>query len=973
MDLAAINIQRGRDHGLPAYTQWREPCGLTPINNWEDLERVVGPKSASRMRLAYKSIDDIDLFVGGLAERPVVGGLVGPVFACIIAQQFSNLRKGDRFWYENGDFESSFTPAQLQSIRQVNLAQVVCRALTSGTLQPHLFLPHTVSTNERQLCGTGSLSPIDLRPWLERDPFIKDTHNLNDTTVKANDGQATRQPSIQTINANDKIIIKLDFPQSENPIDIRNEDERFSVNGTIVNNKLDLDSTRSHATVLNRLPNDKTHKINTRPKTQTNKKPKTTTTIRPRTTTTTTKRTKKRNNKNNNRRKHKRDVTNDDSSIKARSSIVIKIDKPTEDGTSTHKTPFNGGFNSKRRIDKDDARKVPGKQYVIVTPDQNAFDIEIKIKPKPPKSEKIIVQTNANDQLTGVHDTYFNDYATTTKRSQQFYQIAQPSFSDVGQYGAQDEFIKPQKPTYDDTYETVYNGLIVKRTTTKTPTKLTTTRRPYIYNVQQDVQEPNTYYTTKKPYYTTKRPFFSYGSSGTDLQNDDKPFYTYPTVQNTDISSYYSSSSDTNNNNDDEFVSSIQNSNPYQTRPQHDTPYLSRPSAAKPSSLNNYYGQFDDDHTQILRPQNNYQSSNYGPIYLDDFSTKPPDKLTTTFIIHSDDEEYLGYGGSVTTSRPHDLTTFYTVQTTRKKKQTPRPTRATRPTRPTRPAYGQNDEDDDDDDDSDEDDDDDGSIGYFNPSSVFTNLVSTFNGYFGSGSTSTTTRKPYITQQDTQQDDIFYTYPSLPSNDFPYSRQPNKDDDDLKYKKNNYDNDNDNDDDDDTDKRSNQHKRKTRITRSSDFNDDYEQTTYPAAVNVNYNDDIADDSVIAFDRDGYLRPEYMNYDAQQMNINPKLYFDVNSKVDMKRLHTTKTHDTTNAMRYHPKPPPPHLPLSSSSFHDYHVHHLLNGHFENARHHKQITTLTDNNRNRGQSVRIGASDINQPIGLIPLNVLTKPER
>lgn len=75
LDLAAINIQRGRDHGLPSYTQWREPCGLTSISDWDDLERVVGPKSAHRMQLAYKSIDDIDLFVGGLAERPVIGGL----------------------------------------------------------------------------------------------------------------------------------------------------------------------------------------------------------------------------------------------------------------------------------------------------------------------------------------------------------------------------------------------------------------------------------------------------------------------------------------------------------------------------------------------------------------------------------------------------------------------------------------------------------------------------------------------------------------------------------------------------------------------------------------------------------------------------------------------------------------------------------------------------------------------------------
>lgn len=40
MDLAAVNIQRGRDHGLPPYTSWRIPCGLTEIQNWRDLEKV---------------------------------------------------------------------------------------------------------------------------------------------------------------------------------------------------------------------------------------------------------------------------------------------------------------------------------------------------------------------------------------------------------------------------------------------------------------------------------------------------------------------------------------------------------------------------------------------------------------------------------------------------------------------------------------------------------------------------------------------------------------------------------------------------------------------------------------------------------------------------------------------------------------------------------------------------------------------
>ena len=48
---------------------------------------------------------------------------------------------GDRFWYETGGFESSFTLAQLQQIRQLTLARILCDNLDGiDTLQPFVFL-----------------------------------------------------------------------------------------------------------------------------------------------------------------------------------------------------------------------------------------------------------------------------------------------------------------------------------------------------------------------------------------------------------------------------------------------------------------------------------------------------------------------------------------------------------------------------------------------------------------------------------------------------------------------------------------------------------------------------------------------------------------------------------------------------------------------------------------------------------------
>ncbi|CAK1595766.1 unnamed protein product [Parnassius mnemosyne] len=190
MDLAAINIQRGRDHGVPPYTTWREPCGLSAIQDFDDLVRVMPMRLVRKLKKLYRHIDDIDLFTGGMGERPVIGGLVGPTFACIIAQQFSNLRKGDRFWYENGGFESSFTPAQLQQIRRISLAQVLCRTLDSiDSVQPFVFLSPDNPDNERISCHNGLLNNFDLSPWTE----INSDSN-NDIKKSDNDMSFTQKP-----------------------------------------------------------------------------------------------------------------------------------------------------------------------------------------------------------------------------------------------------------------------------------------------------------------------------------------------------------------------------------------------------------------------------------------------------------------------------------------------------------------------------------------------------------------------------------------------------------------------------------------------------------------------------------------------------------------------------------------------------------------------------------------------------------
>lgn len=98
LDLASLNIQRGRDHGLADYNSVREAFGLPRITRFRDIAEA---ETAQQLTELYGSPDDVDLWIGGLAERPVPGAMVGPTFRAILADQFTRLRDGDRFWYRH--------------------------------------------------------------------------------------------------------------------------------------------------------------------------------------------------------------------------------------------------------------------------------------------------------------------------------------------------------------------------------------------------------------------------------------------------------------------------------------------------------------------------------------------------------------------------------------------------------------------------------------------------------------------------------------------------------------------------------------------------------------------------------------------------------------------------------------------------------------------------------------------------------
>ncbi|XP_026330448.1 chorion peroxidase [Hyposmocoma kahamanoa] len=163
IDLASINIQRSRDWGVRSYNEYRRLSGVQPYLDFEQFS----PNTAQRLANVYSTPEDIDLWVGGLLEEPIEGGVVGITFAQIIADQFSRLKRGDRYFYEYGPNVNpgAFTPSQLEEIKKVSLSRIVCDNRDGIELfaqPPNAFLRADLPENKPVPCDSAAIPGMDL-------------------------------------------------------------------------------------------------------------------------------------------------------------------------------------------------------------------------------------------------------------------------------------------------------------------------------------------------------------------------------------------------------------------------------------------------------------------------------------------------------------------------------------------------------------------------------------------------------------------------------------------------------------------------------------------------------------------------------------------------------------------------------------------------------------------------------------------
>ena len=132
LDLASLNIQRGRDHGLADYNSVREAYGLPRVTNFAEI--TSDEEMQASLESLYGSVDNIDLWVGLMAEDHVRGSSMGETAQAIIADQFERLRDGDRLWYQN-----IYSGRQLDRLENTTLAQIIERNTDVEGLQRNVF------------------------------------------------------------------------------------------------------------------------------------------------------------------------------------------------------------------------------------------------------------------------------------------------------------------------------------------------------------------------------------------------------------------------------------------------------------------------------------------------------------------------------------------------------------------------------------------------------------------------------------------------------------------------------------------------------------------------------------------------------------------------------------------------------------------------------------------------------------------
>lgn len=132
-DLAALDIQRGRDHGLGLLNDYLKACNLPEVCNFSDI--TSDKDLICKLKKLYKSVKDIDMWTYGLIRSQETSELLDPLFNAILRDGFIRIRNGDRLWYEN-----RLSKTQTDLVNCTRLSDIIRRNTCCGEIPDNVFL-----------------------------------------------------------------------------------------------------------------------------------------------------------------------------------------------------------------------------------------------------------------------------------------------------------------------------------------------------------------------------------------------------------------------------------------------------------------------------------------------------------------------------------------------------------------------------------------------------------------------------------------------------------------------------------------------------------------------------------------------------------------------------------------------------------------------------------------------------------------
>jgi len=152
IDLASLNIQRGRDHGLPDYNTARLFYTGSAARRFSDITSV--DSLADSLQMLYKSVNNIDLWVGILAEDHLPGKDVGRTMNAMLKSQFEKLRDGDFYFYLNDPFLPN---AIRDQIKRTKFSDIIKRNTGLSNIAVDAF--RTNSCDDEEEITTKAITP----------------------------------------------------------------------------------------------------------------------------------------------------------------------------------------------------------------------------------------------------------------------------------------------------------------------------------------------------------------------------------------------------------------------------------------------------------------------------------------------------------------------------------------------------------------------------------------------------------------------------------------------------------------------------------------------------------------------------------------------------------------------------------------------------------------------------------------------